>query len=61
MYYIIPSEHFILFLKEAELRRNINSFSNEKNEEICNILNYVRDVDLENLYSEDYLNQLTET
>ena len=53
--------NILFFLKESELRRNINSFTNEKKyEEICNILNYIRNIGIDNLFSEDYLNQLTE-
>ena len=60
-YYIIPREHFILFLRESEFRWNINSYDNDhKWEEICGVLNYIRDIDIDSLYSEEYLEEIIE-
>lgn len=61
LYNIIPSEDFILYLGEAEFRRNINSLENDKKlSELFSILNYIRDIEINNLYSIDKLYELTE-
>lgn len=59
IYYIIPHEHFVLFLKEAEFRRNIKSFDNDtKWDEICRIIKYIQNIGIDELYSEKYLTKI---
>ena len=61
IYNIIPSDNFILYLKESEFRRNINNLDyNKKIFELFGILNYMRDVGKDTLYSIDRLNEITE-
>ena len=56
IYYIIPNKYFLLFLKEAELRRNLNSFTDEEKwKELVSIFNYISDINYENLYSYESL------
>ena len=61
MYTIIPSDNFILYLKESEFRRNINHLDfNKKILELFGVLNYMRDVGIDSLYSIESLNDITE-
>ena len=61
IYYIIPSEDFDLYLREAEFRRLINELNNiNKWNKLIDVLNYVRNVGIENLYSIDQLNKITD-
>lgn len=56
IYYIFPHEHFVLFFKKAEFRRNINSLDNDtKLDEICGIIKYIQNIGIDELYSEEYL------
>ena len=51
----------MLYLVEAEFRRNINSLENNKKlSELFGILNYIRDIDINNLYSIDKLYEINE-
>jgi len=61
IYYIIPSEDFVLYLGEAEFRRNINKFNDlTKWNEIIAVINYIRNIGIDNLYSVEYLEKITE-
>ena len=61
IYYIIPSEDFVLYLREAEFRRSINELNNiNKWNKLIDIFNYVRNVGIENLYSIEQLNKITD-
>ena len=61
IYTVIPHEDFILFLKESEFRRNINeSNSSEKWNEFLSIIKYIDNKWCDELYSIDYLMELTE-
>ena len=51
---MIQLEHFILFLKEAEFRLNVNGLDYHKQiKELFNIMNYIKDTNMINLYSDD--------
>ena len=61
IYVIIPNENFILYLRESEFRRNINSLNyNKKWKELLDIFNYIYNRNLNIEYSEHYLFSLTE-
>ena len=61
IYYVIPEDNFLLFLRESEFRRNINNFdSNKKWFELLSIINYINNRDVEDLCSLDYLTEITE-
>ena len=61
LYYSIPNNNSILFLRESEFRRDISGLSNnDKWIEFKNVLNYINDIDIKNLYFIDYLNNFTE-
>ena len=56
IYYSIPHTNFILFIKEAELRRNIKDYTPEKKfGEILDIIKYINDLDFINLYTDEEL------
>lgn len=58
--FIIPNENFILYLRESEFRRNINSLNNKnKWKELLDIFNYIYNRNLNIEYSEHYLFSLT--
>lgn len=60
-YYSIPSTNFILFLREAEFRHSIASFSaSNKWKVFTEVLNYAANIGIKNLYSLDYLSEFTE-
>lgn len=60
-YNIIPHEDFILFLKESEFRRNTTHLrSQEKWNEFLEIIKYIDNRDSDELYSIQYLMEITE-
>lgn len=59
IYYIIPSEKFCIIFKRREFRRLINELNNiNKWNKLIDVLNYIRNVGIENLYSIDQLNKI---
>lgn len=47
---MITSKYFILYLKEAEFRRNVNDLDHlHQLKEIFDILNYIRDLKFDSL------------
>ena len=61
IYYVIPEDNFLLFLQESEFRSSINNFdSNKKWFELLSIINYINNRGAEDLYSLDYLAEITE-
>ena len=61
IYYIIPSEYFVLYLWEAEFRRLINELNNNnKWNKLIDVLNYAINVGIENLYSINQKNKITD-
>ena len=60
IYYIIPSEKFVLFLLEAEFRRNTKKFSlNSLIKEFESICAYINNIAGCNFYDLNLLNKLT--
>ena len=56
IYYIIPSEKYFLFIREAEFRVNINSLSEaEKLNEFIDIIKYIQNIEINNLFDDNYL------
>ena len=56
LYYSIPHKHFILFLLEAEFRRNLKNLNYEnKQGELLDATIYTSKIGIENLYSEEEL------
>ena len=56
IYYSIPHTNFILFIREAELRKNFKDYtSEEKFAEILDLIKYINDLDILNLYTEEEL------
>ena len=54
IYYSIPHINFILFIREAELSRNIKDYtSEEKFVEILDIIKYINDLVILNLYKDE--------
>ena len=61
IYNMIQKKHFIYFLRESEFRRNLSFLSYEgKWESIYDTLNYIKNLNLNNLYSLEELIQITE-
>ena len=53
IYYSIPYTNFILFIIEAELCRNIKDYTSEKKfAETLDIIKYIIDLDILNLYKD---------
>ena len=60
IYYSIQNKNFVLFLKEAEFRREISGLANNiKWQNFVDIMNYINNIEVKNLYSLDYLNKFT--
>ena len=60
IYYLIPSTNFVLFLKEAEWRRNQKKFDNKVPfESFEETLKYANNARNNKLYDVDYLKKLT--
>ena len=58
LYYQVPSDNFILFLCEEEFRRPLSGFSDiKKCSEFMDVLNYIANMEINNLYNLDYLSQ----
>ena len=56
LYYSIPNSHFILFLREAEFRRNINSLNyQQKWANLTDVMKYLSNIGINQLYSENDL------
>ena len=56
IYNIIPHKQFILFLREAEFRRNIKDFNfRQKWTELIDVMNYLSNIGIKSLYSEEQL------
>ena len=56
IYYSIPDTNFISFIREAELLRNIKDYTSEnKFAEILDIIKYINDLDILNLYRDKEL------
>lgn len=61
IYYIIPTENFFLFIREAEFRIKIKNFNTQsKMNEFIDIINYIKNIDLINLFDDNYLISITE-
>jgi hypothetical protein len=56
IYYIILSEKYILFIREAEFRVNIKNLSEEqKQNEFIDIIKYIQNTEIYNLLDDIYL------
>ena len=56
LYYSIPHKNFITFIRESEPRRIIANYTNERKiGEILDIIKYVSDLGINNLYSDEEL------
>ena len=56
LYSSIPNSHFILFLGEAEFKRNINALNyQQKWANLADMMNYLSNLDISQLYSENEL------
>ena len=61
IYYIIPTENFFIFIQEAEFRIKIKNFNTQsKMNEFIDIINYIKNIDLINLFIDNYLISITE-
>ena len=61
LYYSVPSANFILFLSKAECRRSLSGFSDIKKwTEFIDVLNYIANMGINNLYNLDYLSSFNE-
>ena len=60
IYYIIPSRNFILFLREAEFRRNTKKFSNNSlSKDFETVCIYINNIEGNKFYDLDFLNKFT--
>ena len=60
IYYSIPHDHFVLYIREAEFRRAFKMLPKEKRvAEIYTVFNYIGNLNLSKLYTEKELYELT--
>ena len=60
IYYSIPHQHFVLYIREAEFRRVFKMLPKEKRlTEIYTVFNYIRDLKFGELYTEEELYEIT--
>ena len=60
LYYSVPNSNFILFLHEEECRCSLSWFSDIKKwSEFMDVLNYIANMEINNLYNLDYLSSFT--
>lgn len=61
IYYIIPNENIHLFIREAEFRVKIIKLKKEEQfYEFIDLLNYIKNVNVINLFNDNYLFSITD-
>ena len=61
IYYIIPNNNFITYIRDIEFRLNIKTLNKiDKFGELLDIFKYISDTNLNKLYNYDYLNSISE-